>query len=529
MLRVRAYVNGKIYGSFKPIKVHDAVVVSGNRIIYAGSSDDAIKIVRRYGGEVVDLNGKIMMPGFVDAHAHLYSLGLALNSLDLKGVRSIEELKARLKEFAQRHRGYWVYGRGWDQELFREKRYPTRWDIDEVVPDKPVILVRVCGHIAVLNTMALKELGLENIDSPFIEKKNNVPTGIVKENILMSVVRKKITSSASELAKIMIDALNYAARNGVTTIGFMSCDKNSFRALQIINKTLGRLPVRVFLYLDRELMDSLEELGVTIGLGDRFLRINGVKVFVDGSLGGRTAYLSEPYTDDPRSKGALLISGEELEVIAKRASSNGLQLAIHAIGDAALDTVLGVYEKLGVEVVRHLRHRIEHASVTRPDQLEKLRVIKPIIVIQPRFVMTDFWIVERLGEKRLSWIYPFASMISKGIDVAISTDAPVEPLNPWETVYAAVTRGALEGVELARYTPNEKLEILEVLHAYTLGSARALHMEEHIGSLEPGKYADMIIIDRDPLETSPEELRNTRVLATIVDGIEVYSSLHELA
>ncbi|MDK2384611.1 MAG: amidohydrolase family protein, partial [Candidatus Korarchaeota archaeon] len=297
-MRVRALVNGRIYSSFKPIRVHEAMVTAGKNIVYVGSSEKAERLASHMDGEVVDLEGRAVLPGFIDVHMHVDNLGLALSSLDLRGTGSIRELKERLRRYYEEHRGAsWILGRGWDQELFEEKRWPTRWDLDEAVSDKPVLLVRICGHAAVANTKALELAGLLDNppDDPNVRQdEEGRPTGLLVEDAIMQV-RSRISFTDEELEAMVEKALWHAASLGVTTLGFVSCSPRVLSMLERIRLRLGRLPVRIRAYLSREAAEPLLELGVRRGFGNEYLKIMGVKLFTDGSLGARTAWLSEPY------------------------------------------------------------------------------------------------------------------------------------------------------------------------------------------------------------------------------------------
>ncbi len=527
MVQVKSLINCRVYVSFKPLRVANALTIVGDRVFYVGDAEKAVSIARSLGGEVIDLSGLIVMPGFIDSHMHLDSLGLNLNTLDLRGSKSIEEVKERLREFvAEGGPTEWVVGRGWDQELFAEGRWLSRWDIDEVVRDKPALLIRVCGHVGVVNSKAIevikKHLG-GSLKPPYfdINEKGEL-TGIVRESGLEEVL-KLVTYGSDQLLKFLEDAINHTLRQGVTTVGLAGCSSEVLTALQVL-KSLGKLRIRVRAYLNRDLLPYLRNLGIRCGFGDSRLKVLGIKVFTDGSLGARTALLSKPYADDPSTSGVATISEAELIKVVKEASEAGLQLAVHAIGDKAIDMVLKAYGEVG-EYVRSLRHRIEHASVIRPKQVIKASELGVAIAIQPHFVISDWWVIDRVGAERAPWVYPFKSIIDAGLMTGFSTDAPVEPINPWETVYAAVTRGAYEGIKLYEFSRSEVLDAATALHHYTYGSAQLLHSEDEVGTLEVGKCADLIVIDRDPLKVSPEELRNVKVLGTMVGGEFTYASI----
>lgn len=519
-MRCSAFVNGTVYASFKPLEVHQAVVVCGERFLFVGSEARALTLARWLGARVIDLEGKVVVPGFVDAHLHLDGLGNFLHSLDLRGTRSIEELKRRLREFATRSADQWIVGRGWDQELFEERRWPTRFDLDEVVRDRPVVLTRVCGHVAVLNTKAMEELRLMEMagDPDVVVDEEGIPTGLVRERVLLEHVRARVQPSFEELKRRLVDAMNYVASRGVTAVGFVSCTRASFKALQELNRERGGLPVRVFAYLTPDALGSLSSLGIRLGFGTPHLVVNGVKVFIDGTLGARTAWLTEPYADAPHLRGRLLMPEGELHELASKVSEQGLQLAAHAIGDAAIDVVLAVYRRLGSRV-RELRHRIEHASLVREDQIAEIAKLGARVAIQPGFALSDRWAVSRVGEDRIRWLYPFASLARAGVKLGISTDAPVEDVDPWATIRAAVVR-SVRGQHPG--SVSERLELNEVLHLYTLGSAECLHAEDRIGVIRPGAFADFVVLDRDPLKVGAESLSRVRVLETYVGGVRVY-------
>jgi len=428
----------------------------------------------------------------------------------------------------------WILGHGWDQELFEEKRWPTRWDLDEVVSDRPVMLSRVCLHAAVLNTKAIEITGLLNADLPgIVRDERGKPTGVVKEGAFEAARAKFLESlTVEDYERFLLDAMRFAASQGVTAVGFVSCDEKALKALIRLWER-GELVIRVRVYLNpgkrrgaggmydgREILEALRALGIRRGFGDEMLRINGIKILADGSLGARTAWLSKPYSDDPSTSGYPNIDEETLREIAAEAHEAGLQLAIHGIGDRAIDMILRVYEELGD--VGRLRHRVEHASILREDQIEKVAKLGVVASVQPHFVITDWWAKSRVGEERVKWVYPFKSMLRKGVSIGLGTDSPVEPLNPWETVYAAVTRGKYEGVPYYEDTKHECLTLEEALHAYTAGSAYILLEEDEMGSLEVGKLADFVVVDRDPFEAREDELRKIKVLETYIGGKRVF-------
>ncbi|MCF8885662.1 MAG: amidohydrolase [Aigarchaeota archaeon] len=519
---VLGFINGNIYVSFIPLRKASGIVVCAERILYVGEKEKAERLATMLNGSIIDLNGLTVMPGFIDSHMHVDDLAVSLHSINLRSVHSIKTLKQYLKNYYEKNKEVsWIVGRGWDQELFEEKRWPSRYDIDDVVPDKPVFLERICGHAAVVNTAALSSISVHRDlmkDPYFLKDQDGNLTGVVVEDAV-KLFRENLQFEDSEMLRMIHDALLYSASLGVTTLGFMSCNLRSLKLLQILRHQ-NRLPVRLRVYMKKELLNNIIGLGIRRSFGDDFLKIMGIKIFADGSLGAHTAWLSEPYQDLPKSEGMPIIEKDELTKIVEEVHNADLQLAIHAIGDRAIDMVLEAYGRLK-DLSPKNRHRIEHASIIRPDQIGKIAKLGVLVSIQPHFIISDWWVVKRVGERRAAWVYPFKSLIKNGVEIGLSSDSPVEPLNPWETVYAAISRGG-ENIELYKYTSNEALSVIEALHFYTSGSAYLLFEEDHLGTLEAGKYADFIIIDNDPLQASIEELKNIKNIMTITSGNIVY-------
>lgn len=481
----------------------EGMIVEGDRVAYLGPY---ARERAGPGADLLEVEG-VVLPGFTDSHAHLADLGLSARTLNLRGVDSIEELKSRVAEAVRRAGpGAWVLGRGWDQEGFREGRWPTRWDLDEVAPSNPVLLVRVCGHAAVANTLALSMAGVScsTPDPPggLIERSGGRVTGVLKESAVQLVLSAAQRGSAEELVREGVEAL---LASGVTCVHAMSVGREELSALARLAAG-GWLRIRVKAYLDAEVPDPRP-----LSLGN--LKVVGLKVFADGSFGARTAALREPYSDDPGNAGVLLMDRAAVARALEDAGRRGLQLAVHAIGDRALEEVVEASRLAGGGL------RVEHASLAPPDLIRELAELQLPVSAQPRFVLSDWWIVSRLG-RRARWAYPFRSLLDSGVALSFSSDAPVEPCNPWEGVYAAVTRGSLEGLEAAAIWAAEVLSAEEAVRCYTEGASRALG--ERCGRLSVGYPADFTVVDRDPFRTPAGELRRVEVLATYVGGIEVY-------
>ena len=452
-------------------RVGDTVVVTEGRISAVTYGAYPSYATRRR------LEGYIL-PGFVDAHMHIAGLGLALSGVDLRGARDPWEVAEALSQA----RGPLAYGRGWDQESFRtEKRYPTRRELDAAVPDRPAVAVRVCGHVAVANTLAL------SIAKPWERYPNLVDkeSGVVLEDAVGYTIERLLESSSISLpVELAVEALASAGIAGVSSLSCLPAEVRALRKLEM----MGSLKVRVSCYPEKEkLTDVLAE-----GRGRRW-SVVGIKAFADGSLGARTAYLREPYSDDPSTRGLRMLSSKEVAELARFASSRGLRLAVHAIGDAAIDEVLDGLEGSGVDCEWC---RIEHASVVWPGQMRRMASLRVYAVVQPHFRVSDWWIDRRLGPERAKSAYPFASMLRAGVKLAISTDAPVEPYEPWETIGAAL---GLCTQPTCR--PEESLSPREAIEAYTIRAAEASGGPAgRVGRLCRGAPAALVYTPNDPLK-----------------------------
>ncbi len=418
-----------------------------------------------------------IIPPIVDAHLHLRNLGLNITGIDLRGVSSIEDLKSKLRDV----KSQLVYGRGWDQELFKEPRWPTRWDLDEVVSDRPVVLVRVCGHAAVLNTKALEMTRPWELYPDLVHKQAGAITGLVFEDAVTYVLEKLL--GEVDIEPFIVEALKELSRKGIAGVSSMSCNKEEFGVLKKLASRAGVLPLKVSCYPDYS-RRCCEGEGVK-----GWVDIAGLKLYSDGSLGARTAYLREPYSDEPSSRGILLADRKAIREAAIEARRRGLRLAVHAIGDGALDEVLEALKNIRVE-----GFRVEHASVTWDEQIEALRDASVYVVVQPRFRVSDWWIDRRLGS-RVRMAYRFKSMVGRGVKIALSSDAPVEPFDPNETIRAAMSR-----CEQPSCFKEEALDIKDILKAYTKIAAEASGGAlARSGVLEKGYSADFTISSSNPI------------------------------
>lgn len=468
----------------------------------------------------VDAHGQTLLPGFIDAHGHVMGLGFEALQLNLTGTSSLEDLKQRLRDYAAAHPDVrWIIGTGWNQELWPVKNFPTSADLDSVVSDRPVVLERVDGHAIVANSAAMKAAGVTAATQA-------PPGGRIENGLFVDAARGLIENSipaptTSEMDAALDKAQEILLGFGVTGVGAMSVsadDWNSFRRAG----DSGRLQVRLIAY---GLNGPLPEVPKPSGwlYGDR-LRMVGAKFFADGALGSRGAWLKKPYSDDPGTTGLPRHSDAELRAMEDRAAAAGFQIATHAIGDAANAQVISTYEWLNSKYGTKRRWRIEHAQIVDCADLPRIGRGHMIASMQPTHQTSDRLMAEkRLDPARLKCAYAWQSMLRTGAKLAFGTDFPVESPNPFPGLSAAISRQDVNGQPPGGWYPEERVTLGQALHAYTRGGAYAAFAEDRIGSLDPGKWADFVIVDRDPTKVNPQELARTQVLETWVGGKKAWS------
>ena len=472
------------------------------------------------GAKRLDANGASLFPGFTDTHCHPFEYGWLKRNVDLKGTGNITGLRLRLFARVQLARpGDWVTGMGWDQEAFSEGRMPDRTDIDDLSGKNPVLLTRVCGHVALLNTLAIRALAFEDRNGPeFVRDAGGRLTGIVKEGALEQAYAK-IPRNIQVCADYLLSAEAEAAKCGISTLHAVVSPTGYVEELEALASLhlAGALSLRYRVYIPAEAMGYVEERKLRSKLSNDAVRINGVKVYADGSLGARTAALRQPYSDDPGNSGILRHTDENLAVIVEKADEAGFQVIVHAIGDRAVEQAIRALSRVtGARNPR--RHRIEHASLLPRDLMAGMAKHSLRAAVQPLFITSDRWAAARLGEERVQDLYPLKSMLSEGIVASGGSDSPIEQMSPILGVWAAMVRGARAS--------QESLSLDEGVGLYT-SNASSNGFDETRSALTEGADANLTLLDSDVGGMHPAMVRKVGIAATIVDGRLTYSSFGE--
>jgi predicted amidohydrolase YtcJ len=515
----------------------EALAIRGDRVVAIGGNSEIIKW-KGTQTQVIDLHGQLVMPGFNDAHVHLAEAGFQKLSVNLVGVRSLDEFRQRIRERVMSAApGEWITGGGWDETLWPVKTPPSRWGVDEVSQGHPVFLQRVDGHIAVANTKALQlasvTVASRDPEAGKIDRdESGTPSGILRETARDAVFAIIPKATHEKRRQGIMQALADAARWGITS----AQDNSSWEDFQVYEELEreGQLTLRISEWLPFDAsVDGLKAMRDSHPRSDNMLHTGMLKGFMDGSLGSHTAALLQPYADDPRNSGLPRYDPEKLNEMTEERLAEGFQIGFHAIGDRgvqmALDAFAGAEEAVREQAPKSsntnndFRLRIEHAQVTTPAEIQKFKNLKVIASMQPNHLLTDMnWAQNRLGPERAAHSYAWAEFLSKGVALAFGTDYPVEAITPFRGLYAAVTRQSEDGKK--RYYPEQRLTIDQAIAAYTVGSAYAEFAEKEKGSLQPGMLADFVVLDRDITSIPAEKILDTKVLRTVVGGKTVYEA-----
>jgi predicted amidohydrolase YtcJ len=520
-------VNARVHTVDPAKPAAEAVAVCGERIGRVGTND-AVRKLAGPTARVIDAGGKLLLPGFNDAHVHLVSGAEEIVGVDLRPAKNPQEFAQRIGAHAKTlPKGAWILGGYWDHEAWPDKALPTRAMIDAVTPDNPVFVNRLDGHMGVANSLALKLAKVEReVETPeggdIVRDAKGELTGVFKDNAMALITRAVPDPTREQLLPKIRAALKHAASLGVTTIQDMTASRTELSAYTMLVAG-GELTARIYAIQNF----PLDGKGPTEQRKDQYwLRTGGLKLFADGSMGSGTAAFFEPYTDDPKTSGLLLQSPEALEKEIFAADAAGFQLVVHAIGDRANAVVLDAFDKLQKQRgPRDRRPRIEHAQVVRQQDKSRFRALGAIASIQPSHCIDDMrWAETRIGRTRSAISYNFKSFVDAGARIAFGTDWFVEPLNPMLGLYAAVTRQFPDGTPAGGWFPEERISMEQAVEFYTMGSAYAEFAEADKGSITEGKLADLVILSRDVFKVPPREILETRPVLTMVGGRIVHES-----
>ena len=532
-------LNGKVVTVDPDFSIAEAVAVKDGRIIAVGSTAEIAETAGE-GTEVIELEGRMVLPGLIDSHLHMLGTSLTMSMIDCRTppMKSIADIIAAVRERAEKAEpGVWIQGRGWDQAKLSEHRNPTRWDLDEAAPDNPVYLTRTCGHILVVNSKALEIAGItghspQPVGGTIVNDEEGEPTGLLQERPAFWQVLKHVPppdlDRKVEAIKLASKSFSEVGLIGVIEPGIVAED---MRAYQLALKD-GGLTVRVNMMLMgveggepvEESLRRIREFPMTTGFGDEMLRFLGLKLLIDGGIGGRTALLREPYEGEPDNYGILTMHEEKLKRLLDAGNVQGMTVGVHCAGGRAMDIVLRAFEATDRKrSIKGRRFTLIHAYQPGEENFEQCRRLGVVVASQPSFLYylgDSFY--ENIGPERSKWVKPHRAWIDHGIVVGAGTDSPVTPYNPFVSLWTAVARRTeLEGTQMGM---EQRVTREEAIRMYTINGAY-LSFEEYVkGSIEPGKLADLIVIDRDILTCPEDEIKETRVLRTILGGKTVYKA-----
>jgi predicted amidohydrolase YtcJ len=523
----RIVVGGPVWTGLSEVPDASGVAMRGGEIVAVGDAE-TIRALAGSDTEVIELDGRFAMPGFIDTHTHFLEGGFRLASVDLRDAATPEEFARRIGERARDlPAGSWILGGDWDHELWGGALPDRAW-IDAVTPDHPVFVTRLDWHMALANSRAMELAAFDSTasDPPggeIVRDATGRPTGVFKDEAMSLIYAAVPEATDAERDAALAAAMGHAASLGVTGVH----DMGDWAGLATYRRARdsGGLTLRVRAFVPLSSWERLARYVQEEGTGDDLLRWGGLKGFVDGSLGSSTALFFDPYADDPTERGLRVTELAALEEQVRGADAAGLQVAIHAIGDRANAELLDLYAAVQRDHgPRDRRFRIEHAQHLRRDDLVRFARLGVIPAMQPYHAIDDGrWAERKLGPARLAGTYAFRSLIEAGARPAFGSDWTVAPLDPLLGIYAAVTRRTLDDAKPDGWVPSERIFVAEALAAYTRDAARAGFQEERVGTLRPGMLADLVVLDRSPFEVAPGALRELRVDLTIVGGRTVYA------
>ncbi|MEE4198363.1 MAG: amidohydrolase [Bacteroidales bacterium] len=513
--------NARIYTVDQTYPVAESFVVKEGKFLAVGNEAD---LIAQYPAEnIIDMEGKFIYPGFIDAHCHFYGYCLTLLQADLRGTTSFDEILEIIQAHDKAYQADWVLGRSWDQNQWQIKEFPVNDRLNELFPDKPVYLRRVDGHAAIANAKALEMAGITaetQVDGGKVVVKDGKPTGVLIDNAMSLVSRLIPDVEQQQTIKAIAKGEQNCFAVGLTSVADAGLYKNQVLLIDSLQKA-GKMKLRLYAMLEPtpENIDHFVKRGK---YKTDHLNVQSIKLYADGALGSRGAALLEPYADDPGNYGLIIEPFEFYHQMAKLAMANDYQVCTHAIGDSANRLMLNIYAQY-LQGKNDRRWRIEHAQIIHPDDLHKFGKYSIVPSIQSTHCTSDmFWADERLGEERIKNAYPYKQLLEQNGWLPNGTDFPVEKIDPLLTFYASVARKDLKGSPENGFQTANALTRRETLKSMTLWAARAAFEEHEKGSIEPGKMADFVVLDKDIMQIPEQEIPRTKVLYTFLDGVMVY-------
>lgn len=514
--------NATIYTVDKDFSTANALVVKDGKILEIGLKPELeLKYTIK---ETYDAKGNTVVPGLIDAHAHLYGLGLGLQNVDLIGTTSFDEILGKVVAFQEEKNMPYIIGRGWDQNDWDDKNFPTKKQLDSIFPETPVALQRVDGHAYLVNSKALELAGITSktkVAGGEVVLENGEPTGIIIDAPMALIDKTFPEITAKVSAEALLEAEKICLQYGLTTVDDAGLDRNIIELIDTLQKE-GKFKLRMYAMVS----NSPENLDYYLQNGtyktDR-LNVRSFKIYADGALGSRGAAMREPYSDMPHHFGAMITPADSLDYLAEKIAASKFQMNTHAIGDSANIAVLRAYKKV-LAGQTNKRWRVEHAQILSEEDFEYYSD-NIIPSVQPTHATSDmYWAQDRVGEERIKYAYAYKAMLEKAGKIALGTDFPVEQVNPMYTFYAAVARKDLKNYPENGFQMRDALTREEALRGMTIWAAFANFEENEKGSIEVGKFADFTVLDKDIMKVEEKELPNTKVLATFINGEMVYEA-----
>lgn len=527
----RLFYNGKIV-TMDGGRVAEAVGIEKGRIVFVGSDEEASS---QPAAERIDLQGALMLPGFNEGHMHTAIYAFANSNATMFHCRTVEDCLQTLRAYYKEHpERTWIYGRGWNDQSFEgEKRYPTRQELDKIAADIPMMAVRACGHAAVCNTAAIQRIAALPEAVEMLADRIHLDSGVVNEAAVKLFYKVIDEPSVEDVEDMLEFGLHKLSEEGITTCqsdDLLSVPGAGWRKVMQAYQNLdaqGRMPVRIWeqsLFLDYEEFSHFVEEGYRTKQGGSMYKVGPLKLLLDGSLGAKTAAITEPYPGEPDNRGLLLFTQEQMDALFLKAQENDISVAVHCIGDRAMEVVLNAVEYAQEKCPKEdIRHGIVHAQITTPQILQRMAKDNVIAYIQPVFVGTDMDICEaRIGHERAKDTYAWKTMQDLGILTVGGSDAPVERFDVLENLYFAVTRQKLDGTPAGGWLPEQKLSVYDAVKLFTVNAARSCFMEDELGQIKEGYLADLVVLSEDIFTIDPNRIKDVCVKQTISGGRTVY-------